>query len=196
VVPNSILTTGKGWMLCMMGLTAIGGHTLVVLVLSSPLENKVFKLFFQPANHGKISAISLQLCECFCVICIIAYKSPTTTTRQNCGNISAISLQLWECFRKSCCTYTTTLPGKLVGIFLQFRCSCGNVSASRVALTQLHYQANLWEYFCNFVAAMGMFLPVVLCLHNHTTRRSHGNVFPQVTSPPQPGNDAIGVNIR
>jgi len=128
------------------------------IVPSSPLENKVFKPFFQPANCGKISAISLQSYECFCVICIIAYKPPTTTTRQNRGNISTISLQLWECFHKSCCAYTTTQPGKIVGIFLRFHCSHGNVSASCIVLTQPYYQANLWEYFCNFVAAMGMFL--------------------------------------
>ena len=77
-------------------------------VLSSPLENKVFKPFFQLANHGKISMILLQLCECFCVIHIIAYKPPTTTTRQNHGNISIISLQPWECFHKLHWAYTTT----------------------------------------------------------------------------------------
>ena len=124
-----------------MGAVAIGN------VPSSPLENKVFKPFFQPANCGKISAISLQSCECFCVIRIIAYKPPTTTTRQNRGNISAILLQPWECFRKSRCAYTTTQPGKIVGIFPRFRCSRGNVSVSCVVLTQPHYQANLWECF-------------------------------------------------
>jgi len=103
---------------------------------SSPLENEVFKPFFQPANHGKISAISLQLCESFCVIHIIAYKPPTTTTRQNRGNISAISLQLWECFCESHCAYTTTQPGQIVGIFPRFRCSCENISAIRAMLTQ------------------------------------------------------------
>ena len=69
------------------------------------------------------------------------------TTRQNHGNISAISLQLWECFHKLHCTYTTTLPGKLMGIFPQFHCSCGNVSASCVVLTQPHNQAQSWECF-------------------------------------------------
>ena len=146
--------------------------------LSSPLENKVFKPFFQPANCGKFSVISLQSCECFCVICIIHCLQTTNhhnqselleyfrdfvaamgmfpqvtlclhnhTTRQNRGNISMISLQLWECFHESHCAYTTTLPGKLVGIFLRFRCSCGNVSASCVVLTQPHNQAQLWECF-------------------------------------------------
>jgi len=149
-----------------------------VFFLSSPLENKVFKPFFQPANCGKFSVISLQSCECFCVICIIHCLQTTNhhnqaelweyfrdfvaamgmfpqvtlclhnhTTRQNRGNISMISLQLWECFHESHCAYTTTLPGKLVGIFLRFRCSCGNVSASCVVLTQPHNQAQLWECF-------------------------------------------------
>jgi len=120
--------------------------------------------------------ISLQLCECFCVICIIAYKPPTTTTRQNRGNISAISLQLWECFHESCCAYTTTQPGKIVGIFPRFHCSHGNVSTSHVVLTQPHNQAKSWEYFHDFIAVVGMFLQVVLCLYNHTTRQTCGNI--------------------
>jgi len=86
-------------------------------------------------------------------------KPPTTTTRQNCGNISMISLQPWECFHKSCCAYTTILPGKLVGIFLRFRCSRGNVSASCVVLTQPYNQAQSWECFstsCNTVFYFNM----------------------------------------
>ena len=136
-------------------------------VPSSPLENEVFKLFFQPANHGKISAISLQSCECFCVICIIAYKPPTTTTRQNHGNISVISLQSWECFCKSRCAYTTTQPGKIVGIFPQFCCSCGNMFPC-VAL-------------CMHNKIMGIF-PRFCCSHENISA-----ICVMLTQPPQSG---------
>jgi len=71
---------------------------------------------------------------------------------------------------------TNHQPGRIMGIFLQFRCSHGNVSASHVMLTQPHNQAKSWEYFRNFVAVVGMFPQVALHLHNHTTRQTHGNI--------------------
>ena len=67
-------------------------------------------------------------------------------------------------------------PGRIMGIFLRFHCSCGNDSMSHIVLTQPHNQAKSWEYFRDFIADVGMFLQVALHLHNHTTRQTCGNI--------------------
>jgi len=89
-------------------------------------------------NRGNISAILLQLCEYFCVICIMLTNHQPT--RQNRGNISAISLQSWEYFcviriiaYKPRTTTTRQNRGNVSAILLQpWEC----FSASHVMLTR------------------------------------------------------------
>ena len=97
---------------------------------------RYFSRFFNnQQNRGNISAISLQSCEYFCVICIMLTN------------------------------HQPPQPGKIVGMFLQV--------ALCAYTTQPPQPAKLWEYFCDFVASMGIYF---LVLHCACTRQNRGNI--------------------